>query len=148
MVSNQSPRLGTSDAPEKRQDPGWELLPETLPPPPLRTNSIRGSSFSVLFVKEVLFTQSSHVCGSPDPISRQGLSTRRTGLGTQRDSRGALSPARAGHSDLETSTGWRTEGRSTRVWLDDLQPCLSKACPSLGKSSTLGSQERSLPLRK
>ena len=93
VVSNQSPRWSTADVPGERQAPGWEVLAETPPPSPLRTSSVRGSSFSGLFVEEFLFTKSSHICGSPDPISRQGLSTWHTGLGTQRDSRGALSPA-------------------------------------------------------
>lgn len=111
MVSNQSPAWAPQ-MPGKRQDRDGELLPETLPPTPSEDQQHQGIAlFSVLFVKEVLFTQSPHVCGSPDPISRQGLSTRRTGLGTQRDSGEELCPQpEPGHSDLEASTRWRTEG--------------------------------------
>ena len=93
VVSNQSPPRSTANVPGERQAPGWEVLAETLLPPALRTSSVRGSSRSGLFVEEFLFTKSSHICGSPDPVSRQGLSTWHTGMGTQRDSRGALSPA-------------------------------------------------------
>ena len=114
---------------------------------PAEDQQHQGHVPSVLFAEKLLSTQSSYVRGSPDLVSRRGLSTQGAGLGTQRDLRGALSPAGAGCGDLEAGPGQWTEGPSTWMWPDDPSP----APPSLApywESSTLGSQECFLPLRQ